>query len=78
MSSQIFSTLSVILLVLGCPEHSSSSTNTPQLIPMVSVSSWIVWRQFLWTSSPIFSALSVVLLVLGHPEHSSSSTDTRP
>jgi ABC-type siderophore export system fused ATPase/permease subunit len=28
MSSQIFSTFSVVLLVLGHPEHSSSSTDT--------------------------------------------------
>jgi hypothetical protein len=28
MSSQIFSTLSVVLLVLGHPEHFSSSTDT--------------------------------------------------
>jgi hypothetical protein len=28
MSSQMFSTFSVILLVLGHPEHSSSSTDT--------------------------------------------------
>jgi hypothetical protein len=52
------------------------SWQTPELIPMVSASSWIVQRQSSWMSSQIFSTFSVVLLVLGHPERSSSSTDT--
>jgi hypothetical protein len=53
------------------------SWQTPQLIPTVSASSWII-RQ--WSSlmiSRIFSTFSIVLLVLGHPERLSSSTNTQ-
>jgi hypothetical protein len=39
------------------------SWQTPQLIPTVSASSWIVRGQYLWMSSLI----SVILLVLGCP-----------
>jgi hypothetical protein len=51
---------------------------TPNLIPTVFVSSWIVWQRSLWMSYQILSTFSVSLLVLGSPERSSSSTDTQP
>jgi hypothetical protein len=43
MSSQIFSTFSVIFLVLGCPEHSTSSTNTQPALKRECHSKTAVW-----------------------------------
>jgi hypothetical protein len=53
------------------------SWQTPQLIRMMSASSWIIQQQPSWMSSSIFSTLFVVLFMLHRPEHSSSSADTQ-
>jgi hypothetical protein len=54
------------------------SWQTPQLIPTVSASSWIVRRQSTFINSQIASTFSVVLLVLGHPERLSPLSDALP
>jgi hypothetical protein len=43
MSSRIFSTFSVVLLVLGCPEHLSSSTDTQPALKHECHSKTTVW-----------------------------------
>jgi hypothetical protein len=43
MSSQIFSTFSVVLLVLGCPECSSSSADTQPALKYECHSKTAVW-----------------------------------
>jgi hypothetical protein len=43
MSSQIFSTFSVVLLVLGHPEHSSSSTDTQPALKRECHSKTAAW-----------------------------------
>jgi hypothetical protein len=43
MSSRIFSTLSIVLLVLGCPERSSSSTDARPALKGEHHSKTAVW-----------------------------------
>jgi hypothetical protein len=45
-------------------------------MPMVSASSWIVWRQSSWMIFQIFSTFSVILLVPGRPERLSPYAET--
>jgi hypothetical protein len=51
MSSQIFSTFSVILLVLGRPEHSSSSTDTRPALKRECHSKTAVWLKRIFSKS---------------------------